>query len=408
MIPLSGMGAALVSSKVKDRRRNNRPNWRGLLRQVGLCLAAPAILLFSSCATPNLLEEITQGNEDRALQLIEEKRDLEIRDEGGYTPLHMSVLMGSVEVADALLVNGVDVNTQSYDGSTPLHLLIEEAITDDRLFRLLIHKGAAIEAKDNRGQTPLMVLCQREPGRTDVNGQVAMVKSLIKYGGEPGAIKYGGRVDERDKKGMTPLHHAAATGQSAIVSDQLLKNGAEIDSRNKDGYSPLHLAAEGNHTALAIHLIRKGAKPSLVEENKAKTVTPWSEYDIRHNYEANGKTFRHAGGYYEAYEDDESARELYRIALEQFEFATIEYQIWSDSFEKWIKDAKAENVRKMVASIAVTAAAMASGVPVSISTENTGKVAYFRRYSDVYQSRARECAAWAAEARARSQELGDG
>ena len=180
MIPLSGMGAALVSSKVKDRRRNNRPNWRGLLRQVGLCLAAPAILLFSSCATPNLLEEITQGNEDRALQLIEEKRDLEIRDEGGYTPLHMSVLMGSVEVADALLVNGVDVNTQSYDGSTPLHLLIEEAITDDRLFRLLIHKGAAIEAKDNRGQTPLMVLCQREPGRTDVNGQVAMVKSLSK------------------------------------------------------------------------------------------------------------------------------------------------------------------------------------------------------------------------------------
>ena len=61
-------------------------------------------------------------------------------------------------------------------------------------------------------------------------------------------------ANERDFSGSTPLHYAAASGQSDCLT-WLLKNGASITLDNLGG-SPLHDAAEQGHLeVMECHLI---------------------------------------------------------------------------------------------------------------------------------------------------------
>jgi ankyrin repeat protein len=87
----------------------------------------------------------------------------------------MSELLDAIENFDEervrhLLASGADPNVRGYEGITPLHLAVdieaEDAIyrydnagdvipPDGRFVRLLLAHGAAVDAKDNKGETPL-------------------------------------------------------------------------------------------------------------------------------------------------------------------------------------------------------------------------------------------------------------
>lgn len=76
-----------------------------------------------------------------------------------------------LEVADLLLTNGCDVNTQGFEGKTPLHVLLETIrFQRDRAGQvqavhwLLDHK-ADVNAKDDKGERPLSLLQWRNRGR---------------------------------------------------------------------------------------------------------------------------------------------------------------------------------------------------------------------------------------------------
>jgi ankyrin repeat protein len=53
-------------------------------------------------------------------------------------------------------------------------------------------------------------------------------------------VKFGGRIDIRDKSGETPLHKAAWRGSAECVQ-LLLQLGADPTARNADGKTPLDL-----------------------------------------------------------------------------------------------------------------------------------------------------------------------
>ena len=53
-------------------------------------------------------------------------------------------------------------------------------------------------------------------------------------------------VNARDNRGLTPLHLAADPGHKDVV-EVLLANGAEINSKADDGETPLNIAAGENH-----------------------------------------------------------------------------------------------------------------------------------------------------------------
>ena len=91
----------------------------------------------------------------------------------GGTPLHYAVGEGRNEIAKLLIAKGADVNAKGKFGSTPLHFATSKEIAE-----LLIAEGANVNAKDERGKTPLDLAIQvKNPKTADL---------LRKHGGKTG------------------------------------------------------------------------------------------------------------------------------------------------------------------------------------------------------------------------------
>jgi len=79
----------------------------------------------------------------------------------GGTPLHYAVGEGRNEIAKLLIAKGADVNANTNDGVTPLHFATTKEIAE-----LLIAEGANVNAKDERGKTPLDLAIQVKNPKT--------------------------------------------------------------------------------------------------------------------------------------------------------------------------------------------------------------------------------------------------
>ena len=71
-------------------------------------------------------------------------------------------------------------------------------------------------------------------------------------------ISQGTNLDARNDRGWTPLHNAAANGRKE-VAELLIENGADVNAQHNFGGTPLHLAAGGGHKEMIELLIAKGA-----------------------------------------------------------------------------------------------------------------------------------------------------
>ena len=100
-----------------------------------------------------LFEAIRENKIDKVLELIEKGADIEARNKGGWTPLHIACSYGKTETALMLIEKGADIGARNNGGSTPLHYACAYGKTETAL--ILIEKGADIEARNNGGETPL-------------------------------------------------------------------------------------------------------------------------------------------------------------------------------------------------------------------------------------------------------------
>jgi len=80
-------------------------------------------------------------------------------------------------------------------------------------------------------------------------------------------------INHRYEDNMTPLHFAAAYGNSAIVS-YLVRNGANLNSKDNEGDTPLHLACYNHQVVIAKYLIYHGANV-LSKNNKGVNPLDW-------------------------------------------------------------------------------------------------------------------------------------
>ena len=142
--------------------------------------------------------------------------------------------------------------------------------------RLLLQKGAAIEAVDKYGSTALVVaaLC----------GQLEVTTLLLEHGADIDAVSQDGssalwaaasksHLDtlreaavmrrEIGSKGNTALIVAALYGQMELTT-LLLEHGANINVVNQDGWSALVAAAFRGHLNIATLLLEKGAAMDAV------------------------------------------------------------------------------------------------------------------------------------------------
>lgn len=138
--------------------------------------------------------------------------------------------------------------------AAPLH----DAARDGDLekARTMINEGAEIDARSDRGETPLILAI--------LAGNDAIAELLI----EKGAA-----IDGRNTGGFTPLHAAAYVDDPAMA-ELLIDHGADInDAQNKAGVTPLFPAIEEDHAAVADLLIARGADLRPLERHGYTALT---------------------------------------------------------------------------------------------------------------------------------------
>ena len=131
---------------------------------------------------------------------------------------------GEPEILNTLLAAGASVDARGEKGATPLHVAAEfgRAATTNAL----LAAGAVVEARDEGGRTPLHFAAGYNYGENAV--QVLLAG--------------GANLEARDGESRTPLHYALSRAhpEGARV---LLAAGAEPDSRDSAGRTPLHYGA---------------------------------------------------------------------------------------------------------------------------------------------------------------------
>ena len=140
-------------------------------------------------------------------------------------PLHLAARNGDMKLARLLIDKGADINAEDGWRRTPLHWATENCHTD--LVKLLIDKGAEVNAKDDWQQTPL--LWAVDAGHTD------LAKLLIEKGAN---------VNLGDSWGITPIYIAAYHGNTDLTR-LLIAKGADVTATDKHGRTPLGMAAAG-------------------------------------------------------------------------------------------------------------------------------------------------------------------
>ncbi|KAJ5642154.1 hypothetical protein N7490_006154 [Penicillium lividum] len=156
-----------------------------------------------------------------------------------WTPLHLATNKWSEDVVRLLLDKGARVNAKDTRGVTALHLVHH---TSTKIARLLLEHGADLSLEDEDGQTPLQVAA--------ANGDEEMVKFLLGYQGL-----------ESDAKKWTQqaqFYNAVHEGDEATVG-LLLEDGIDMTTKNVRGEYPLHWAIDHGHLGVASLLLKKGA-----------------------------------------------------------------------------------------------------------------------------------------------------
>ena len=182
-------------------------------------------------------------------RLLEAGANLNALNKNSYTPLHMAVFNGRLEVAKVLLENGALI-----DNPVSLTPLVAAAVDGDspEVLALLLEKKAPIDRRSAYGAYPIH--------HAAYNGHTEMAKILLDAGADP---------DARDFSFRTPLHIAASADQREIV-DLLWKKGARMDAVDAGNMTAAQFASQMGHAALAIH-IEDLSKKNISRPNEPKT-----------------------------------------------------------------------------------------------------------------------------------------
>ncbi|RYO92005.1 hypothetical protein DL764_008208 [Monosporascus ibericus] len=159
---------------------------------------------------------------------------------GGQTPLLWAAANGRLAVVRLLVEKGAQIEARNEKSYTPLIVAAEKG--HEAVARLLIEKGAQVETKDKNGNTPLIFAAW--------NGCEAVARLLIEKGVQ---------IEAKSDGGSSPLIFAAQAGYEDVTR-LLIEKGAQIEAKSKSGYTPLMVAAKKGHEAVAKLLIEKGAQ----------------------------------------------------------------------------------------------------------------------------------------------------
>nr|XP_045250249.1 ankyrin repeat and KH domain-containing protein 1 isoform X14 [Macaca fascicularis] len=141
-----------------------------------------------------------QGRAEVVSLLLDRKANVEHRAKTGLTPLMEAASGGYAEVGRVLLDKGADVNAPPVPSSRDTALTIAADKGHYKFCELLIHRGAHIDVRNKKGNTPLWLASN--------GGHFDVVQLLVQAGAD---------VDAADNRKITPLMSAFRKGHVKVV-----------------------------------------------------------------------------------------------------------------------------------------------------------------------------------------------
>ena len=177
----------------------------------------------------DLFKRFSDGRTDLVWDLIEIGHD-------STSLMPTCAYFGDVTAIRLLLSKGalnheLDLNSAAYHGHW-------------KLCQFLLEQGADVnEASPETGETPL----HSALSKSDTVVYDLVVQVLLAHGANPNAatipgVETGAFMRDCRTKGETPLHRAAAFGETTTI-DMLLKAGANREARDSNGDTPLSWAS---------------------------------------------------------------------------------------------------------------------------------------------------------------------
>lgn len=151
----------------------------------------------------------------------------------------------------------VDVNTKDKRGYTVLHYCsnrTESRPDDGDTVRLILDRGAIVEARNHEGCTPLHYASK--------NGLVDTVSVLLEMGGA--------HANSKNVFEWTPLMYCAEHNQTKVAC-LLLGKGASVHTKNRAGCTSLHYASIAGHVSIIYLLLGMGADVHARRKTDGKT-----------------------------------------------------------------------------------------------------------------------------------------
>ena len=158
---------------------------------------------------------------------------------GEWSPLHYAGYCDQVEVARLLLDRGAVIDAKGPTDITPLHVAC--SLDNVVLATLLLDRGTAIDEKDSDGDTPLHGAC--------AHNNIETVTLLLDRGAA---------TDAKGSDSNTPLH-VACSGNNIEIATLLLDRSVAIDEKSTSGSTPLSSACLSNYRAMVRLLLGRGA-----------------------------------------------------------------------------------------------------------------------------------------------------
>ena len=206
------------------------------------------MLLASICFFPvvraGLQDAILEGDSRRALELARKSKDFDRPDAKSHcTPLYWAAVRGQTEVAKVLIDRGARIDARTPQARTPLMGACEAGDSD--LCRLLVEKGADVRAVDIDGITPLLL------------GSAAAELPIVRL-----LLEAGAGADGDPRAQFTPLMSCCgrpeATNQELEIVKLLLDRGADVKIARYQQFTALHLAAQRAGLPVIELLIERG------------------------------------------------------------------------------------------------------------------------------------------------------